>query len=162
MTETLKQFNSHLMQPGEPDDYKICKLEITEWNKSTQLNYFSRISTRFFFPHSIYTFFVLCSRAHSSRTSIKKLFDFNECSSNSLFITDYEGGNVSDHCWEKSAGIKRRMNYDMKIILSFSRLFHMFISTLLVSKKEREYYTMRVSGSIKQLFPSEMYFSLSH
>lgn len=55
------------------------------------------IYTLFFW--SIYTFFLNPSnKAHSSRARIKKLFDFNERSCNSLFTTDYEGGNVTDHC----------------------------------------------------------------
>lgn len=114
------------------------------------------------FLQNIYTlllfFFWISNKEHSSRTRIKKLFDFNERSSNSLLITDYEGGNVSDHCWDKSAGIKSRMKYDTKIILSFFRLFHTFISALLVLEKETWALHNRGSGSIKQLFV----LSLSH
>lgn len=107
----------------------------------------------------LYMFLKFSNRAHSSRTSIKKLFDFNERSSNSLFITDYEGGNVSDHCWDKSAGIKSHMNYDMKIILSFFWVFNTLISALLVLETECECYTIEYLVQLKNFFQLKCTFS---
>lgn len=52
----LNKLTSHLIQPSKPDYDGICKLKITEWDKSTQLQYFSRISIHFFSGVSIHFF----------------------------------------------------------------------------------------------------------
>lgn len=44
------------------------------------------------------------------------------------------------------------MNYDMKIILSFFRLFHTFISALLVVEKERQCYTIEYRVQLSNFF----------
>lgn len=44
------------------------------------------------------------------------------------------------------------MNYDMKIILSFFRLFHTLISALLVLEKERECYTIEYRVQLSNFF----------
>lgn len=63
-----------------------------------------------------------------------------------------------NHCWDKSAGVKSRVNYDMKIILSFSSPA-LYVHFCTVGSRERTWMLHnRVSGSIKQLFPTEMYF----
>lgn len=51
------------------------------------------------------------------------------------------------------------MNYDMKIILSFFRLFHTFFSTLLVLEKERECYTIEYLVQLSNFFQLKCTFS---
>lgn len=67
--------------------------------------------------------------------------------------------NVSDHCWDKSAGIKSHMNCGKKIILSFFRPFHTFISALLVLEKERECYTIEYLVQLSNFFQLKCTFS---
>lgn len=147
----------HLIQPDKPDYNGICKLKITKYDKSTQLQYFFRIAMHFFLSICIF----LESQTTSPAIALEKrscliLMNAPLIPTSSLIMKEK---NVSNHCWDKSAGIKSHVNCGKKIILSFFQLFHTFISALLVLEKERECYTIEYLVQLSNFFQLKCTFS---